>query len=277
MWPALIGAGLGGYEAYKASRGDIGATLLGAGAGALTPAGLRMAGQALGATGLGAMLAGKGAQAATAGARGLTGAAAGLGKEGLESAGRTAAAVGAKGLRGLAGKLATPLGIGGLAAGAGLALGAPQLAGGIAAAATKPIRTLTGGGMSVAANQQMRSGAYPANPVPVMDQYGNVHILGSTPYDIYSPTGTFQSGLAAQQLAVEAQLKAQKTLKPYEAYMAEETKKADLQRQLAYEGIRQNMQTAQNLLLSGVGTAQQMGLQSGQAISNTLGTLYQYR
>ena len=40
----IIGAGLGGYEGYRRSGGNIGATLLSAGLGAVTPAGLRMAG-----------------------------------------------------------------------------------------------------------------------------------------------------------------------------------------------------------------------------------------
>jgi hypothetical protein len=38
----LIGAGLGGYTAYQKSGGNLGATLLGAGTGALVPGGLRL-------------------------------------------------------------------------------------------------------------------------------------------------------------------------------------------------------------------------------------------
>ena len=56
----LIGAGLGGYTAYQKGGGNLGATLLGAGTGALVSCGLRMAGTALagtpvGAAGLGAL------------------------------------------------------------------------------------------------------------------------------------------------------------------------------------------------------------------------------
>lgn len=261
----LISAGLGGLEAYKASRGDLGAALLGAGLGAVTPAGLRMAGTALGGTALGGRLLGAIPQAVSraGGALGATKVGQAALKAGLIPQGPLPALSAA--------------GLGGLAAGAGLALGVPQLMGSAASAATQPIRAITGGGMNIATGQQMPSGAYPGNAVPPLGQYGPTPILGTSPLDIYSPTGAFQSNLAARKLATEAELRALKTIKPYEAYMSEETKKADLRRQVAYEGIRQNMEVARNLLESGVGTAQQMGLQSGQAISNVLGNIYQYR
>ena len=51
----IAGALLGGIEGYRRSGGDIGAAALGAGLGAATPAGFRMAGTALGGLGAGAL------------------------------------------------------------------------------------------------------------------------------------------------------------------------------------------------------------------------------
>jgi hypothetical protein len=132
----IIGAGLGGYEGYRRSGGNIGATLLGAGLGAVTPAGLRMAG-----TALGAKLAGSGL-ASQAGA-GLMGGAARLGQvaanapgtlqAGLAASGAAQLAKGARILSspGLSSRLLPGM-VGSLAAGTGVALGAPALAGALA-------------------------------------------------------------------------------------------------------------------------------------------------
>ena len=122
----LIGAGLGGFEGYRRSGGDLGAALLGAGLGAVTPAGLRMAGTALG-TGLAGMglktqaanLVGMGAQAAR--------------KSGFEPVGRLLSK-GAGRVMGL-----DPAKAGALAAGGGLLFGAPAIAGALAGGAAKPI------------------------------------------------------------------------------------------------------------------------------------------
>jgi hypothetical protein len=146
----IIGAGLGGYEGYRRSGGNIGATLLGAGLGAVTPAGLRMAG-----TALGAKLAGSGL-ASQAGA-GLMGGAARLGQvaanapgtlqAGLAASGAAQLAKGARILSspGLSSRLLPGM-VGSLAAGTGVTLGAPALAGALASNVAPAAGTAAAGG-----------------------------------------------------------------------------------------------------------------------------------
>lgn len=268
----VVGAGLGALGAYQQSRGDLGATLLGAGLGAVTPAGLRMAGQALGGTGLGAALSG----GASSGARGLVGLASGLGKEGAQGVARNVAAAGATGLRSLAPKLATPLGLGALAAGAGVALGAPQLVGRAAGAATAPVRAAVGGGANVLSQQSIPTG-YPAGAVPTMDQFGNIRMYGSDPLSILNPAGPYQAGLTAQEEQAKQSLRNLQRYTQYEAEMLEGAKKADFQRNMAAAALRQNIATQAALLQGGIGAAQQMGQQASQDIGRGLTQQYQYQ
>lgn len=272
----LIGAGLGGYQAYQQSQGDLGATLLGAGLGAATPYGLRMAGTALGGIPAVARLATGGASALTGGARGLAQAASGLGREGAGAIARSAAAAGASGMRSVASRLTTPAAIGGLVAGTGLALGAPSLIGGLAAAAAPAARTLTGGAAQIAPQGQVPSG-YPGGPaVPTMNEFGNNQMYGSDPYSILNPMGRFQSGLRAQDEQAKQSLRNLQRISNYEAIMLEGAKKADLQRQLAAAGIRQNIATQAALLQGGVGAAQQMAQTAMGDIGRGLTQTYQY-
>lgn len=269
----LVSAGLGGYSAYRQSGGDLGATLLGTGVGAVTPGVLRMAGTALGGMPVISGLAGRGAQALAGGARNVAQAASGLGKEGLSGAARTAAAAGAGGMRSLASRLTTPAAIGGLVAGTGLALGAPQIAGQLVAGASPAARKVAG----LTPRGEVPSG-FPAGPaVPVMDQFGNVRMYGSDPYSMIDPFGPFQASLRAQEEQSKQSLRNLQRITDYEARMLEGAKKADLERGLAAAGIRQNIATQAALLQGGVGAAQQMGQTAMENIGRGLTQLYQYQ
>ena len=194
----------------------------------------------------------------------------------MQAAGRGAAAAGATGLRSLAGKMATPLGLGALATGAGLALGAPQLAGRAAGAATAPIRAAVGGGANVLSQQSIPTG-YPAGAVPPMGQFGNVQMYGSDPLSILNPAGSYQAGLTAQEEQRKQTLRNLQSYAQYEAEMLEGAKKADFQRNMAAAALRQNIATQAALLQGGVGAAQQMGLQASQDIGRGLTQQYQYQ
>ena len=164
-----IGATMGGMEGYK--RGGIGGALLGGGLGALTPAGLRLAGGALAGTKLGAQIAPgvyKGAKAL-----GLGGASSSIVPEVQRRAG----------LAILPGALTT-LGVG---------LGAPTLAGMIGGSVA--------GGTGQAAGNVAQAGAgligYTADGKPVyggaalppgLGQYGPTSPYGG-PLDVLGPAG----------------------------------------------------------------------------------------
>jgi hypothetical protein len=274
----VIGAGLGGFEAYRRTGGDIGATLLGAGLGAATPGALRMAGQALGATGLGAALTGRAAQAATTGAKGITGLASGLGKTGVEGIGRSAAAAGATGLRGLASNLATPIGIGGLAAGVGTFLGAPSLAGKVASAAAPSARTAAQAGAGATGYQGPGPVDYAAEAggalPPNIGTFGPGGTL-SDPLQVLGPVGMAQR-LETLKTA-EAQRDALRLMMPEIAKASEFRSRQELQRQLAAAGVRQNIVTAANMLERSQQAAQQMGLTAASQAGSALTSQYQYQ
>jgi len=239
----LISAGLGGYEAYRRSGGNLGATLLGAGAGALVPKGLRMAGTALAGT--------------PVGAAGLSALNQVLGKAGVE---------------------ATAKGIGNLAAlGGTTLLNVPGLAGQVAAGLAPAAKTtanlgagLIGGGGTVAppnyGGAALPPGLGGSGPI---DPYG-------TPFDIYSPTGTAAGRRAEYDQIINQQLNAMRTLYPELYRVSEASKKNELQRQMAAAGIRQNITTQANMLERSQQAAQQMGLNIAQQMGNAITSQYQY-
>lgn len=238
----LIGAGLGGYTAYRQSGGNIGATALGAGLGAVTPAGLRFAGTALAGTPVGA--AGLGALNQL------------LGKAGVE---------------------ATAKGIGNVAAGLGTTvLGAPALAGRIASGVAPAAQKTAGGtaGLAIPAMQPGQAvydagGAVPSN-VPV----------GASPYGtlaIADPAGPFGAGRTAQLLEADIQLANMRKLMPELFKAAEARSKTEFQRQMAAAGIRQNIATAANMLERSQQAAQQMGLNAASQMGSALTSQYQYQ
>lgn len=276
----LISAGLGGYEAYRRTGGDIGATALGAGLGAITPAGLRMAGTALGAKLAGSQLA---SQAGSA----LMGGAARLGQVAASAPGTlkggfaaSAAAEAAKGARilsspGLSGRILPPA-LGGLAAGTGVFLGAPALAGALASKAAVPAKATAGGaaglaipGMQPGESVYDGSGAVPSQ-LPV----------GASPYgtaDILNPAGPFGAARAEQLLQQDIELAGMRKIMPELFKAAEARSKTEFQRQMAAAGVRQNILTAANMLERSQQAAQQMGLTAAQQAGSALTSQYQYQ
>lgn len=272
----LIGAGLGGYEAYRRSGGNLGATALGAGVGALAPVGLRMAGTAIGAKLAGTPLA---ARAST----GLMGAAADLSKVAASRAGTLrgglaaqAAAQAAKGAGKLTDPTALPKALGGLAAGTGVFLGAPSLAGGLAAGLAPAASNVAGGALNLGTQALQpgqavydAGGAVPTN-VPV----------GASPYgvlDIYNLAGPFAANRANELLTQDVQLAGLRKIMPELFKAAEARSKTEFQRQMAAAGIRQNIATAANMLERSQQAAQQMGLNAAQQMGSALTSQYQYQ
>jgi len=268
----LIGAGLGGFEAYRRSGGDLGATALGAGLGAVTPAGLRMAGTALGGYLSGSALGGRLATGLTGQATKLAGVAAGAPgtlKSGL-------AAEGAKALTGLGKAAVDPKLLGGLVAGAGtLGLGVPALAGGVASGVSGLVRGGAQSGAGIIGRTATGEPVYGGGAVPPgMGGYGPTPPTGD-PLSVLGPEGM---GRQLELLkSAEAQRDAMRMLLP-EIYKASEARsKSEFERQMAAAGIRQNIATRAAMLQA----AQQAGLGMGQTAAAQAGgaltSQYQYQ
>ena len=186
----LIGGTLGGIEGYR--QGGLGGALLGAGLGAVTPAGLRLAGTALGAK-LGAGALGKASGAVAEKALMANLGARELGKEGVKGLVGQAGLMGSRGLNALATNLATPAGLGAIAAGTGLGLGAAGFTGGIGG------KVAGGVGQALGGAGQAGAGiiGYTADGAPVyggaalppgLGQYGATSPEGM-PSDVLGPSG----------------------------------------------------------------------------------------
>jgi len=242
----IAGALLGGIEGYRRSGGDIGAAALGAGLGAATPVGFRMAGTALGGLGAGAL-------SKTA-----------LG--GLLQ--RQAAQTGTSLLTQIPGAA------GAAAAGLGL-MAAPALAGKLASGAAGPARSAAGGaaGLTIPAMQPGQATYDAGSAVP-----GGLPV-GASPYgtvDIVNPAGAFGAGRTAQLLEGDVQLANMRKLMPELFKASEARSKTEFQRQMAAAGIRQNILTAANMLERSQQAAQQMGLNAASQAGAALTQQYQY-
>jgi hypothetical protein len=258
----VAGALLGGIEGYRRSGGDLGAAALGAGLGAVAPAGLRMAGTALGGTALGARVLGAGNRVMEPLARAVQGAAI---KGGLGP------------IAPLAVPTLTAAGLGAAAAGIG-SLATPAIAGTLAAKAAGPIAqgaTLAGGlagyPQGYGAEAQYGGQAVPSG----MGQFGPTDAYG-TPLDILSPTGQAAGRRLEYAKNIEQQRDAMRMLLP-EIYQASEARsKSEFQRMMAAAGIRQNILTAANMLERSQQAAQQMGLNAASQAGSALTQQYQY-
>ena len=291
--PALLGAGLGGIEGYRRSGGDLGAALLGAGigaaGGAYLPAGIRMAGQALG----GLPLVSQGISAATPtayqAAKGLSALKAGQGLKGATEAMKTAGSlaqfsgatnptVQAVGRGALSKALAGSAMLGGT-------LALPGLAGGAASVLSAPVRAVTGGigqvgqqGTGMLAQglggYQSNYGANLPGGVPQVDQYGNVVPMGM-PSDVLGLPGigrTLESQRSGRAMAENLQRYGDVQLAFREA-----AARKDFERQAAMKGIAQNIATNAAMLQNAQIGAQNLGQTFGTGVANTLGQIYQYQ
>jgi hypothetical protein len=256
----IIGATLGGIEGYRRSGGDLGAAALSAGLGAAIPGGLRMAGTALGGTQIGANLLGLGSKGLSQGASVL---------------GQGAKAVGLKGLA--QGPIAplTAAGLGAAAAGVG-GLIAPSLAGQVGAGVKDVVRGPAQLGAGYVGSRGPGAPNYEqigGNAVPVVDAYGNVSILGTDPLGNILP-GMTRSAESLREAT--AQRDAMRLLYPEVAAASEARSKKEFERQMAAAGIRQNIETASNMLQRSQQSMQQMGQTAAQQMGNALIQQNQY-
>ena len=266
--PQLIGGGLGAIQGGM--QGGLKGALLGGALGAAIPGvggalGTRMAGTALGGK-LGTAIAG----GLKGGAGKVAGAASGLGREGLQGLGRTAAAQTANLMRGGAAQAVGATGLGGLGAATYFGLGAPGL-GAVAGMGSRAIDRVVGGGSGIIGYNSVTgepiTAAGAAVP-PGLGQFGGTNMYGSNPYDVIDPSGAMSANRLMQLKQAQLNAKMLDTIAGTQMKWTEETKRRDLERQLAAAGIRQNILTQANMLQA----AQQAGLTQGTNAMSQVGS-----
>ena len=278
--PQLIGGGLGAIQGGM--QGGLKGALLGGALGAAIPGiggalGTRMAGTALGAK-LGKTVAG----GLAGGASKVAGAASGLGREGLQGLGRTAAAQTANLMRGGAAQALGPTGLGGLATAGYLGLGAPglgALTGALTGGANRGISGVSGlaGYNAVQPDYgQVPPGAYgPAVPGG-LGQFGGTNMYGSNPYDVIDPSGAMSANRLMQLKQAELNAKMLDTIAGTQMKWTEETKRRDLQRQLAAAGIRKNIETQAGMLRDANTAGLNQGTNAMSQVGSALTNNYSY-
>lgn len=271
----LIGAGLGAYQGYQ--EGGLGGAALGAGLGAVTPLGLRMAGTALGARlGAGALGRASGALGEKALAANL--AARELGTEGLKGVAGQAALSGSRGLGALAEKIATPAGIGALTAGIGtLALGAPGLAGSLAG---KTAQALIPKATSAVGKGRMIQGVFDS-ATGEFTPMGTDPALGMprtarTASEMLNPQGYEMGALELQRRMQDVGLEGAGKFMNLERSYLDEAKTRDLARSAAAARLANDLATQQGLTMGGQRIAGAMSTQALGDVGAGLRTQYRY-
>ena len=241
----LRSAGALGGAAPGLMRGDLGAAVLGGGLGAASTLGLG------GLAGAGTKAANKAIFNAAA-AKGLAG---GTGAQ-LAQQVATAGIPIAGGL--LTGRVLGGIGTGPVAGGVNRAMGAGSGIIGYNAATGEPI---------TAAGAALPQG---------LGQYGGTNMYGSNPYDVIDPAGAMSANRLMQRKQAQVIADNINTIAPTQLKYTEETKRRDLERQLAAAGIRQNIATQAGMLQA----AQQAGLNQGttalQQVGNAMTNTYSY-
>ena len=102
---------------------------------------------------------------------------------------------------------------------------------------------------------------------PGLGQFGGNNMYGSNPYDIIDPNSPFSANRLMQRKQAETSRDNINTIAPTLLKWSEETKRRDLERQLAAAGIRQNIITQAGMLQA----ANQAGLNQGTTALQQVG------
>jgi len=269
--PQLIGGGIGAIQGGM--QGGWKGALAGGALGAAVPfAATKLAGGALANPALAKLILGKTPSTALGGAQALA-------TKGLEKAAKGIGGVEA--LKGLGGTtlssqlsnaaLGAAAPLTGATLGTGLAgayglLGMPGL-GSAATGLTGGISNKVSGLGGYNAVQGLPPGAAGAAVPGGLGQYGGTNMYGSNPYDVIDPGGSMAANRLAQLKQAELNAKMLDTIAGTQLKWTEETKRRDMQRQLAAAGIRQNIATQANMLQA----AQNAGLNMGQTAASQVG------
>lgn len=243
--PAISGT-LGAIEGAR--RGGLGGAILGGTAGALTPAGLRLAGTALGGVPALAGLAQKGTMLG----RGA------LGLQGPVQAGSKLVA--------------------GAVPALGLAFGAPQLVGGLAGGIARPAGQAAGTAGQVALGNLAYTAPgpnqYGGQPYLTTDMYGNIPQYGAST-DVMGVAGTGQR--LDMYKTGETQRDINRLMNAENYALREASAKQDMARDMAAAGIRQNIATRAAMQQRAQGAGIEAGRQALADAGAILRNQYQYQ
>ena len=264
LLPALAVGGslLGGIQGYRRSGGNLGEAALGAGMGALTTTGLgaggRMAGNLL-KGGLGTMTPQMVVQLKNMAGAGNAGARLLLAKEGLSQA-------------------APLLGAGLLGGGAILSgnVGVPRTMGPQGA-----IQQTSGGlarGLAGTYGYGMPQGetGYLQNITQGLGPYGNIAPIGSDPFAVIDPRGRDAARRLMQRKEGETLRDNLNLLLPTVEKFSDRAKQRDLQRGLAAEGVKANIQANVEQLIRAQNAVNQLATTGMEGATNALQTQYTY-
>ena len=241
LLPALAigGSLLGGIQGYRRSGGNLGQAALGAGVGALGASGMGGAGRFAGQK-LGGLLGLGAAEAAGLGTLG----------GGLLGGGSI-----------LTGNVGVPVG-------QNIAQGVGQVGTGI--------RDSVSGLAGYNAVQGLPPGAAgPAVPGG-LGQYGGTQMYGASPYDVIDPSGAMAANRLAQLKQAQLNAKMLDTIAGTQLKWTEETKRRDLQRQLAAAGIRKNIETQAGMLRDANTAGLNQGTNAMSQVGSALTNNYSY-
>jgi hypothetical protein len=100
-------------------------------------------------------------------------------------------------------------------------------------------------------------------------------LYGTNPLDVLGPAGMALTANTIREAT--AQRDAARILLPEVQAASEAAKKKEMERMMAAAGIRQNIETAANMIQRSQQSAQQMGQTAAQQMGNALTTQYQYQ
>ena len=259
---ALGGSLIGGIQGYRRSGGNLGETALGAGMGALTTTGLgqggRMAGNLL-AGKLGTLNPAMLAEAQRLAGAGNQGARLLLAREGLSQA--------------------APLLGAGLLGGGAIAtgnVGVPRTMG-----AQGAIQQTSGGlarGLAGTYGYGMPKGetGYLQNITQGLGPYGNIAPIGSDPFAVIDPRGRDAARRLMQRKEGETLRDNLNLLLPTVEKFSDRAKQRDLQRGLAAEGVKANIQANVEQLIRAQNAVNQLATTGMEGATNAMQTQYTY-
>ena len=264
LLPALAVGGslLGGLQGYRRSGGNLGETALGAGMGALTTSGLG---------GLGRMAGTKLLGLAGLNTAGLTG--------GVASSMPGLVAGGIPGAGFLAGSQALPTALGALTGGGALLtgnVGVPKTMGRQGA-----IQQNSGGllrGLSGTYGYGMPQGetGYLQNITQGLGPFGNIAPIGSDPFAVIDPRGRDAARRLMQRKEGETLRDNLNLLLPTVEKFSDRAKQRDLQRGLAAEGVKANIQANVEQLIRAQNAVNQLATTGMEGATNAMQTQYTY-
>jgi len=115
----------------------------------------------------------------------------------------------------------------------------------------------------------------PGAPYAQIDQFGNITPYGSSITDVYGVPGMTRSAETIRQ--AEASAEGLKRLGDVQFQIAEAAEKQNFARQMAAQGIKQNIATQAAMIQGAQNAAKEMGLEASRGVTQALANRMQYQ